>query len=150
MKRHTMIAVGVSLLLYAASSHAEVKVSVGHRANADARADFKFENAPLPAKNDAAAKATFSILDGQRDPNGGDLAVLHDGRVPSEDDAPRDNFFFQAGTAGGRLLVDLGAAIEIKQINTYSWHSNTRGPQVYSLCRRREGLRFQYPTREGR
>jgi hypothetical protein len=30
-------------------------------------------------------------------------------------------------------LVDLGRAIAIKQVNTYSWHSGTRGPQVYRL-----------------
>ncbi len=27
----------------------------------------------------------------------------------------------------------MGGAIEIKQINTYSWHTSTRGPQVYKL-----------------
>jgi hypothetical protein len=30
-------------------------------------------------------------------------------------------------------LVDLRRAIDIKQVNTYSWHPNTRGPQVYKL-----------------
>jgi len=29
--------------------------------------------------------------------------------------------------------MDLGNAIEIVQVNTYSWHPNTRGPQVYKL-----------------
>ena len=29
--------------------------------------------------------------------------------------------------------MDLGSAIEIKEVNTYSWHPNTRGPQVYKL-----------------
>ena len=32
-----------------------------------------------------------------------------------------------------RLQVDLGSAIEIKQVNTYSWHAKERGPQVYAL-----------------
>jgi hypothetical protein len=31
------------------------------------------------------------------------------------------------------LLIDLGRVIELKQIVTYSWHPNTRGPQVYKL-----------------
>ena len=29
--------------------------------------------------------------------------------------------------------VDLGAVIAIAQINSYSWHSNSRGPQVYRV-----------------
>ncbi|HEY2328702.1 MAG TPA: basic secretory protein-like protein, partial [Verrucomicrobiae bacterium] len=33
----------------------------------------------------------------------------------------------------GRIEVDLGRAVEIKQVNTYSWHPSTRGPQVYRL-----------------
>jgi hypothetical protein len=59
--------------------------------------------------------------------------VLTDGNLPSDSDQPGANFFFAQGTDGGRLLVDLGKAIEIKQINTYSWHRNTRAPQVYSV-----------------
>ena len=29
--------------------------------------------------------------------------------------------------------MDLGQSIEIKQINSYSWHPADRGPQVYRL-----------------
>ena len=29
--------------------------------------------------------------------------------------------------------MDLGSIIEIAQVNSYSWHSNSRGPQVYRL-----------------
>ena len=31
------------------------------------------------------------------------------------------------------MRLDLGSAIEIAQVNTYSWHPNTRGPQVYRI-----------------
>jgi hypothetical protein len=88
---------------------------------------------PSPAAEDAAAKATFSIVDGRQDPNGGGLNVLQDGRLPRESDEPSANFFFSAGSEGGRLLVDLGSPRAIDQVNTYSWHPNTRGPQVYKL-----------------
>ena len=33
----------------------------------------------------------------------------------------------------GFALPQAAGAIEIKQVNTYSWHPNTRGPQVYKL-----------------
>jgi hypothetical protein len=92
-----------------------------------------FEKLPSAATDDAATNATFSLVDGTRDPNGGDLAVLHDGRLPQTLDQPAANFFFRAGTDGGRIAVDLGKTIAVKRIGTYSWHGGTRGPQVYTL-----------------
>jgi hypothetical protein len=84
-------------------------------------------------KDDAAAKAKISIVEGEKDPNGADTEALNDGTLPSEEDQPEKNFFFNAGTEGGRLALDLGSAINVKQVNTYSWHPNTRAPQVYKL-----------------
>jgi hypothetical protein len=53
--------------------------------------------------------------------------------LPTEDDQPNENFFFAAGTSGGRLRFDLRHIKTIQQIDTYSWHSGARGPQVYKL-----------------
>lgn len=94
---------------------------------------FVFKAVPAPAKNDAAGKAEFTLVEGERDRNGGSLTVLHDGRLPAEEDQPTANFFFRAGSEGGRVQVDLGSVIAVKQVNTYSWHPGTRGPQVYRL-----------------
>ena len=123
----------LSILILAAACQAEIRTITAHNDNASAAFDFKFKNAPQPSRNDAATKAIFTIVDGRRDRNGGNLDKLHDGKVPNDEDQPSENFFFNAGTPGGRLLIDLGDAIEIKQINTYSWHPNTRGPQLYKL-----------------
>ena len=132
MKLCTVSIVGVSaILLLTVASQAEIKTLVEHSGSASAA--FQFKNVPAPSQNDAATKATFTLVDGRRDANGGDLAELHDGKVPTEDDQPAENFFFAAGADGGRILVDLGSAIDIKQVNTYSWHPGTRGPQVYTL-----------------
>jgi hypothetical protein len=120
-------------LAFAASSRAEVKPVVEHKPNDAATPAFKFDKVPSPAKDDAGAKAKISVVDGEKDGNGGDVEKLNDGTLPSEQDEPAQNFFFNAGTPGGRLLFDLGSAIAIKQVNTYSWHPNTRGPQVYKL-----------------
>lgn len=122
-----------TVALCALPSLAEVKVVVDRHAGDSASAAFRFANVPPASQNDAASKATFTLVSGQRDRNGGDLAVLHDGSVPTEEDQPASNFFFNAGLDGGRLLVDLGSAIDIKQVNTYSWHPGSRGPQVYGL-----------------
>ena len=133
MTYRTVFAIGVLAFLSGMAARAEVNVVADHNREGDATPAFKFKNVPSPAKNDAAAKATFTIVDGQRDTNGSDVAALNDGKLPSAEDEPPANFFFRAGSGGGRLLVDLGSAIEVKQVNTYSWHPNTRGPQVYKL-----------------
>ena len=95
--------------------------------------DFKLDPIPRPVTNDAAATATFTLLDGHA--AGGDrkLNLLHDGRLPAGPDDPGANFFLQDGNHGGRLKIDLGKVISIKSFNSYSWHPNARSPQVYTL-----------------
>jgi hypothetical protein len=134
MKLRTLSIVAVAMtLLLALPLQAEIRIVVDRSGADSATTQFQFKNVPSPSQNDAATKARFTLLDGRRDSNGGDLAQLHDGRLPTEEDQPAENFFFAAGTDGGRLLVDLGRIVYIKQINTYSWHPGTRGPQVYTL-----------------
>src|ERR1035437_7867197 len=123
----------LALLLAESASFAEIKVAVEHNDNDHAAAGFKFKNIPVPSTSDAATKAKLSIVDGERDGNGGELDKRNDGKLPTEADEPDENFFFNAGTDGGRILVDLGSARDLKQVNTYSWHPGTRGPQVYKL-----------------
>jgi hypothetical protein len=118
------------MLVFEPVSNAELKVSTEQRTGAPA---FRFATVPEPANNDAASQAKFTIVDGEGDPNGGELAVLHDGRLPTGEDQPAENFFFRAGSDGGRLSLDLGRAIAVKQVSTYSWHTATRAPQVYKL-----------------
>ncbi|HTD66472.1 MAG TPA: hypothetical protein VK846_08095, partial [Candidatus Limnocylindria bacterium] len=133
MKRPLLLIAGLLLLVIVPVTRAEIKVTTERNASERASARFKFNNVPSPAKSDAATAAKFAILDGERDPNGGDITALHDGKLPNEDDQPSANFFFRAGTDGGRLLLDLGKAIDIRQINIYSWHAGSRGPQVCQL-----------------
>ncbi len=134
MKCQALLAVtALTVLVCAAACSAAVTTVTGHNGNDSTTLDFRFTDVPQPSQSDAATKATFTLVDGRRDRNGGDLDKLHDGKIPGDEDQPSENFFFNAGTEGGRLLVDLGDAIEIKQVNTYSWHPNTRGPQYYRL-----------------
>ena len=128
--RLALVAVFVAL---ATLARAEVTIISERLDNEHAAAGFKFPHVPAPLRGDAAAKATFTLLDGQRDGNGGDLDKLHDGLLPATGDEPAANFFFRAGSDGGRLLVDLGGVIDLRQVNTYSWHAGTRGPQVWRL-----------------
>ncbi len=123
----------VTLLLIGAPAGAEIKATVERNQDAAATPAFKFKTVPGPVRENAAANAKVIIVDGKIDENSGGLEKVNDGKLPGEEDDPDANFFFDAGTPGGRLELDLGSAIAIKQINTYSWHPNTRGPQVYKL-----------------
>jgi len=134
MKNSRVLLIGVSALLStAAAAFGELQVVIDHNANDDATEHFKFKSVPSPAPDNAAAKAKFVVVTGEADDNSGNVAVLNDGKLPTEDDQPGSNFFFTADTEGGRLQADLGGVIAVKAVNTYSWHPNTRGPQVYKL-----------------
>jgi hypothetical protein len=119
-------------LSYAGAARAEMQV-ISNRNGEDASASFRFQRAAAPSRNDAATAAKFTLLDGRRDGNGGGLEQLHDGLLPAGEDEPSQNFFFAAGTSGGRVLVEFDQPKEIKEVNTYSWHPGSRGPQVYKF-----------------
>jgi hypothetical protein len=125
----------VMALLLASGFVANSQVAVAIDRNAEGNPQFKFKTVPQPVRHDAAdrANAKFTIVDGESDPNGSRLRALNDGRLPEDDDDPGNNFFFAAGTDGGRLKVDLRKAIDVKQVNTYSWHASARAPQIYDL-----------------
>ena len=133
---HKMVGRGLFifvLLGLALAQSPEVRVTVDRNAGKDATREFKFKNVPSPAKDDAGSHATIKLIVGRADPNSAPLSALNDGRLPESEDEPAANFFFNAGGDGGRLLFDLGSTLEIAQVNTYSWHSGSRAPQLYNL-----------------
>jgi len=79
------------------------------------------------------AKASVMILAGTPDSNSASLSALTDGALPTDEDQPANNVFFRAGSWGGRIRFDFGGAIDIAEIRTYSWHSDSRAPQVYKV-----------------
>jgi hypothetical protein len=112
---------------------ATCSVVVNHNPNGSTSREFKFKNVPSPAQNDAAANAKLTLIDGRLDAGGAELSALIDGRLPTGEDEPGANLFFAAGSSGGRFRMDLARSIDIAQINSYSWHPNSRGPQLYKL-----------------
>lgn len=125
--------VASALLLFAAGAFADIRTTVEYHAEDQDSPGFTFTNIPVPSRNDAATAATFTMVTGEAAVDGDSLGNLHDGKLPLQADEPMQNFFFASGTDGGRIQVDLGSAREIKQVNTYSRHPSTRGPQVYQL-----------------
>lgn len=104
-----------------------------HNSNAIATREFKFKDVPSPVANDIASTAKLTLIDGDLDSGSADLSALIDGRLPADEDEPGANVFFAASTSGGRFRMDLGKPIDVAQINSYSWHPNSRGPQLYKL-----------------
>src|SRR2546429_2881859 len=128
-----LLCLSATMFALALTTQAQVKVTIDHNPNSTATAAFKFKNVPSPTRDDAASKAKLLLVEGEVDGNSADLGALTDGALPTEEDQPAANFFWNAGTGGGRFQMDFGSVIEIAQVNTYSWHPNTRGPQVYRL-----------------
>lgn len=111
----------------------DARVTFDHNPNDVANREFKFKTIASPAKDDAAANAKLTLIDGELDQGGAELSALIDGRLPADEDEPGANVFFRAGSSGGRFRMDFTTSIEIAQVNTYSWHPNSRGPQLYKL-----------------
>ncbi len=94
---------------------------------------FRFADDQTPAVDDLGGKAEWTLISGQQDRNSGGLIQLNDGKLPVSQDDPASNFFFRAGSSGGRIRVDLGRPCNLSSVCSYSWHPDVRGPQVYDL-----------------
>lgn len=111
----------------------DAHVAFEHNPNSVASREFKFKNIASPSKDDAAANAKLTLIDGDLDGGSAELAALVDGRVPHDEDEPGSNVYFRAGSSGGRFRMDLTTPVDIARVNTYSWHPSSRGPQLYKL-----------------
>jgi hypothetical protein len=110
-----------------------VRLIVDHNAGAQATRAFRFEHVAPPAKDDAAAHATVTLIAGTLDRGSAELSALTDGATPTMQDEPGANVFFKPDSWGGRIRLDLGSVIDVAAVNTYSWHPDSRAPQVYYL-----------------
>jgi|SRR5579862_1424226 len=126
-------AVCAALVLAQAADPAGPVITVDRNTGAAATHAFKFDRIASPQTDDAGAKAKLVLVDGEMDSNAGSFSALNDGLLPRDEDEPGANFFFDAGTPGGRFEFKFDAAIDIAEVRSYSWHPNTRGPQVYTL-----------------
>jgi hypothetical protein len=130
--RETLFAVFVVLPVQL-TGHAQTKITVDHNTGTSINAEWKFKSVPSPSRDDAASKGRVLIVDGQADGNSAGVGALTDGVLPNSDDQPRRNFFITPGSGGARILIDLTRVVEVAQINSYSWHPGSRGPQVYRV-----------------
>src|SRR4026207_678036 len=116
-----VIRVAMLLLILITLSLLDAKVTFDHNHHAAATPAFRFKNISSPVKDDAAANAKVTMIDGDLDQGSASLSALTDGRLPSDEDDPGSNVFFRAGSSGGRFRMDFTTPIEISSINSYSW-----------------------------
>ena len=124
-------AIATAVLAIAAAASGEITITVDHNGGAAATPAFKFARVPSPSKDDAAAAATVTVIAGTPDRNSAPPAALVDGFVPANEDDPGANLFFHANSWGGRIRIDLGKTIDVTEIRSYSWHPDSRAPQLY-------------------
>ena len=127
----TSIAAAAVAIALAAAASGEVVITVDHNAGPAATKAFRFARVASPSKSDAASTATVALIAGTADRGSADVKALVDGLLPTIEDDPGANLFFRANSWGGRIRIDLGKAIDVEQIRSYSWHPDSRAPQVY-------------------
>ncbi len=59
------------------------------------------------------------------------LPRLTDGELPQNEDDVKRNVWFDGAAA--RFVLDLGKAVEVERVNTYSWHKSNRAAQQFTL-----------------
>jgi hypothetical protein len=92
-----------------------------------------FQKIPPPSADDVATSAKVLVVDGRLHGQSGGPKVLVDGKLPRTNDTPPENMFFIAKSIEGRFLLDLTRPVNIKQINSYTWHAHERSTQIFRL-----------------
>jgi hypothetical protein len=132
---------GEALAIEAGRAQVLVRIEPG-----DGTAAFRFPTIPPPTDQDIADRsrgfATLQVVRGglftTAPVPSGPPDLLLDGRGQTAPDSPAESVFFGPNDSGA-LLLDLGRAITISQITTYSWHQNksvenrVRAVQKYTL-----------------
>ncbi|HKB79217.1 MAG TPA: hypothetical protein VKH35_05835 [Thermoanaerobaculia bacterium] len=109
------------------------RITIDRNQDTAATKDFHFARVPAPAADDAAAHAQLTLIAGKIDSGSSGLPALNDGVLPTDADQPQSSLFFQRGTWGGRVRFDFGAPIVVAAISSYSWHPDSRAPQLYKV-----------------
>jgi hypothetical protein len=117
---------GEALSVEAGQAQVLVRIEQG-----DGTAEFRFPTIPPPSSEDYADRgqgaASMQVVRGglflTAPVPSGPPELLLDGRGQTGSDSPAESVFFGPNDSGA-LLLDLGRAITISRINTYSWHQN--------------------------
>src|SRR5262249_14985213 len=123
----------LTMLAIAAAARADVTIVVDRNMCDNATPQFRFARVPPPSPDDAATTGKSDLIPGRIARTSPGLTAVNDGRAPADWDEPASNLFFAPGSWGGRFRIDLGSVIPVAQINSYSWHPDSRAAQLYKV-----------------
>jgi hypothetical protein len=133
MKLHLLILTLAGLAPLIVRAEAKVTIERNQPAGGkDSFSEFQFPTVPPLSDSDAGQDAAIEVIDGKAD-WGCDPKQLIDGAGPGNAEDAWRCFRFGQNTNAGRIRMDLGSVKPITQVNTYSWNSGARAPQVYVL-----------------
>ena len=121
---------GDALSVEAGKGQVMVRIESG-----DETAAFRLPSIEPPSRSDAAdvsqGRASVRVVKGKlavtKTVRSAPQEVLLDGHAQKLPDSPEESVYF-ANNEDGMLLMDLGRAISIARINSYSWHQNGTYP----------------------
>lgn len=97
---------------------------------------FGFLTIPPNSSTDVANGKLFAVLAGTP-ATGGPISNLTNGPAQTNQDSVAESFFAIGNVANGtekiRVQIDLEVPHLLTQINTYSWHANSRAAQAYRV-----------------
>jgi hypothetical protein len=85
--------------------------------------------------------ARISIVEGTLNFDSAPAELLVDGKGQSKADSPHESVFF-ANNQKGKILLDLGKAVWLRKINSYSWHTFTEVPAEHDRYDTRATQRY--------
>ena len=123
----------LTVVTWGAESQTTIQTIVEYNPNETATSDFKFRQVRRPFR--ATRVRTPSSTSPMVAATGPAASWKYSTTAvcPARRTNRRRIFSSAPVPTGGRLLLDLGRLIPVRQVNTYSWHPGLRGPQVYRL-----------------
>ena len=120
----------------------------------DESKDFRFPTIIPPSNQDyadisqgfASASVGRGLLRSRPNWTVNPKSIL-DGSGQTNQDSPQESVFFENDVKNGSLLIDLGKAISIAKINSYSWHQHNRIPEHNDRAQQKFTL-FGWPDKE--
>ena len=128
-----LVLASLAILLPSVAAQVSVTTEVDYGADREATGTFVFDTVPSNSSTDLANGLTFKVLDGSPHAASGPISVLTDGSAQMNWDSVPESFFTTDDTTHIRIQVGFASVQNIGQINTFSWHRNSRSRQQYRV-----------------
>ncbi len=129
----TLAAAAILFSSTSATAQVSVTTEVDFGTARETNGTFVFSTVPSNSSTDLAHGLTFAVLAGSPHKASGPIKVLTDGPAQKNWDHVSASFFATDDTTNIRIQVKLKTIHDIGQINTYSWHRNSRSRQQYRV-----------------